>query len=117
MIKYCSHGGMIYEEIELAIQDLMNQQEKPDAIFVGGDRICNGCLTVLKKLNISNIALAGFSNSDVLDLFSPSLTSVRQPAFEIGQLATEMLLQLIEAKYPVQEFENKILPTNLFVRS
>ena len=117
LIKYCSHGGMIYEEIELAIKDLMNQQEKPDAIFVGGDRICNGCLTVLKKLNISNIALAGFSNSDVLDLFSPSLTSVRQPAFEIGQLATEMLLQLIEAKYPVQEFENKILPTNLFVRS
>jgi LacI family transcriptional regulator len=117
LIKYCSHGGMIYEEIELAIKDLMAQQEKPDAIFVGGDRICNGCLTVLKKLKISNISLAGFSNSDVLDLFSPSLTSVRQPAFEIGQLATEMLLQLIEAKYPVQEFENKILPTNLFIRS
>jgi LacI family transcriptional regulator len=117
LIKYCSHGGMIYEEIELAIKDLMAQQEKPDAIFVGGDRICNCCLTVLKKLKISNISLAGFSNSDVLDLFSPSLTSVRQPAFEIGQLATEMLLQLIEAKYPVQEFENKILPTNLFIRS
>lgn len=117
LIKYCPHGGMIYEEIEQAIKELINRPEKPDAIFVGGDRICNGCLTTLKKLKISDISLAGFSNSDVLDLFSPSLTSVRQPAFEIGQLATEMLLQLIEAKYPVQEFENKILPTDLFIRS
>jgi LacI family transcriptional regulator len=52
----------------------------------------------------------------VLDLFNPSLTSVRQPAYEIGQLATEMLLKLIEAKYPIEEFEKKILETDLYVR-
>ena len=62
------------------------------------------------------MAIAGFSNSDVLDLFNPSLTSVRQPAYEIGQQATEMLLRLIEAKYPVEEFEKKVLDTNLFIR-
>ena len=62
------------------------------------------------------MAIAGFSNSDVLDLFNPSLTSVRQPAFDIGQMATEMLLQLIEAKYPVEEFEKRILETDLCVR-
>ncbi len=116
-IKYCSHGGMIYEEIENAIKELMALPEKPDAIFVGGDRLCTGCLTVLKKLKINGISLAGFSNSDALDLFNPSLTSVRQPAFEIGQLATEKLLQLIEAKYPVQEFEKNVLATDLFVRN
>lgn len=116
-IKYCSHGGMIYEETENAIKELMALPEKPDAIFVGGDRLCTGCLTVLKKLKINGISLAGFSNSDALDLFNPSLTSVRQPAFEIGQLATEKLLQLIEAKYPVQEFEKNVLATDLFVRT
>jgi LacI family transcriptional regulator len=51
-----------------------------------------------------------------LDLFNPSLTSVRQPAFEIGQVATQMLIKLIEAKYPVEEFEKKILNTELIVR-
>ncbi|TKC06725.1 LacI family transcriptional regulator [Pedobacter polaris] len=119
-IKHCPHGGMIYQEMEDAIKELMSLPEKPDAIFVAGDRLSTGCLSVFKNLKISvpnDMAIAGFSNSDVLDLFNPSLTSVRQPAFEIGKLATQMLLQLIEAKYPVEEFEKKVLETDLFVRN
>jgi LacI family transcriptional regulator len=119
-IKHCPHGGMIYEEMENAIKELMALPDKPDAIFVAGDRLSTGCLSVFKNLKIdvpNDIAIAGFSNSDVLDLFNPSLTSVRQPAFEIGKLATQMLLQLIEAKYPVEEFEKKVLETSLFVRN
>ncbi len=118
-IKYCLHGGMLQEETETAIKELMALKEKPDAIFVAGDRLSIGCLSVFKNLKIAvpeEMAIAGFSNSDVLDLFNPSLTSVRQPAFDIGQLATEMLLKLIEAKYPVEEFEKRILETNLYVR-
>jgi LacI family transcriptional regulator len=118
-IKHCPHGGMLYEETENAIRELMALPEKPDAIFVAGDRLSTGCLSVFKNLKIkvpTDMAIAGFSNSDVLDLFNPSLTSVRQPAFEIGQLATQMLLQLIEAKYPIEEFEKKVLETDLCVR-
>jgi len=119
-IKHCPHGGMIYEEMENAIKQLMALPEKPDAIFVAGDRLSTGCLSVFKNLKIEvpkDMAIAGFSNSDVLDLFNPSLTSVRQPAFEIGKLATQMLLELIEAKYPVEEFEKKVLDTSLFIRN
>lgn len=119
-IKHCPHGGMIYEEMENAIKELMALPDKPDAIFVAGDRLSTGCLSVFKNLKIdvpNDMSIAGFSNSDVLDLFNPSLTSVRQPAFEIGKLATQMLLQLIEAKYPVEEFEKKVLETSLFVRN
>ncbi|WP_342332712.1 LacI family DNA-binding transcriptional regulator [Pedobacter sp. FW305-3-2-15-E-R2A2] len=118
-IKHCPFGGMDYEELENAIKELLALPEKPDAIFVAGDRLSTGCLTVFKKLKIKvpeEIGIAGFSNSDVLDLFNPSLTSVRQPAFEIGQVATQMLIKLIEAKYPVEEFEKKILNTELIVR-
>ncbi|RZK42601.1 MAG: LacI family transcriptional regulator [Pedobacter sp.] len=118
-IKHCLHGGMLHEETETAIKELMALKDKPDAIFVAGDRLSTGCLTVFKDLNISvpgDMAIAGFSNSDVLDLFNPSLTSIRQPAYEIGQLATEMLLKLIEAKYPIEEFEKRILETDLHVR-
>ncbi|WP_097130636.1 LacI family DNA-binding transcriptional regulator [Pedobacter xixiisoli] len=118
-VKFCPHGGMLYEETETAIKQLVALKDKPDAIFVAGDRLSTGCLSVFKNLNIEvpkDMAIAGFSNSDVLDLFNPSLTSVRQPAYEIGQLATEMLLRLIEAKYPIEEFEKKVLDTSLFVR-
>jgi LacI family transcriptional regulator len=119
-IKYCPHGGMFYEEAEMAVKELMSLKNKPNAIFVAGDRLSMGCLIVLKNLKIKvpkEMAIAGFSNSDVLDLLNPSLTSVRQPAFEIGQIATDMLINLIEAKYPVTEFEKKVLDTSIIVRS
>jgi LacI family transcriptional regulator len=118
-IKNCPHGGMLYEEVETALKELLNLKERPEAIFVAGDRLTMCCMHVLKSLKVSGetgIKIAGFSNSDVLDLFNPSLTSVFQPAFEMGKLATEKLLELIEAKYPVTEFERKVLDTRLFVR-
>jgi LacI family transcriptional regulator len=39
-------------------------------------------------------------------LFS-GLTEVRQPAFEIGQTAIELLIQIIESKRPVTDFETR----------
>lgn len=119
-IKHCPHGGMFPEETEQSVLELINLKDKPDAIFIAGDRLSIGCLEVLKKLNIKvpeQIALAGFSNSDVLNLFEYPISSVRQPAFKMGETATEMLLQLIESKYPVTEFENKVIDTELFTRN
>lgn len=118
-IKNCPHGGMFYDEVENAVKQLMNLKEKPDAIFVAGDRLSIGCLMVLKNLKIqvpTDLAITGFSNSDVLDLMNPALTAVRQPAFEMGQIATDLLIKLIESKYPVYEFQKKVLDTSLFIR-
>ncbi|WP_432713139.1 LacI family DNA-binding transcriptional regulator [Pedobacter sp.] len=119
-LKHCPHGGMFYEEMEDAIKELMNMQDRPDAIFVAGDRLSLGCLMVFKNLNIkipTDIAITGFSNAEVLGLLTPPLTAVRQPAYEIGQIATEKLLNLIESKYPVSEFEHMVLDTVLDIRS
>ncbi|QNK61613.1 LacI family DNA-binding transcriptional regulator [Pedobacter sp. PAMC26386] len=119
-VKYCAHGGMSQQETEIAIKELMNLKQKPDGIFVASDRLSIGCLVVFKELKIKvpeEMRITGFCNSDVLDLMSPTLTSVCQPAFEMGRLATDMLLNLIESKYPVHDFEKKILDTSLFVRN
>lgn len=119
MIKYCAHGGMLREEIENAIDELLNLEEPPDAIFTASDRITIGCFSILKQKNIKiphEIALAGFSNFSAPELFCPSLTTVTQPAFDIGKVATELLIKLIESKKPVQAFEKKVLPTELFIR-
>ncbi|RYZ20818.1 MAG: MBL fold metallo-hydrolase [Chitinophagaceae bacterium] len=57
-----------------------------------------------------------YTNTQVGDLFTPSLTVVRQPAFEIGQTATELLIQIIESKRPITEFETRTLETSLIIR-
>lgn len=119
LVKHCAHGGKVAEEVETAIAELMALPERPDAIFVAGDRLSIGALNALKKAQIivpKDVILAGFSNAEVLDLFKPTLTSVKQPAYEIGIEATKLLLQLVEAKYPVEDFETKILETKLYIR-
>ncbi|RKD20101.1 LacI family transcriptional regulator [Pelobium manganitolerans] len=111
LITYCEHGGREQDEVEQAVATLLAMPEKPDAFFVASDRLSMGCLSALKKYGAENILVSGFSNSDVVELFEPSISCVRQPAFEMGRIATEMLISLIEAKYPVDEYETRILNT------
>ena len=117
LVKYCNHGGMIMEEIENALEELFNGKIKPDALFAASDRITTLCLGVLKNLKPKrNIGLTGFTNTMVGALFDPPLTVVRQPAFDIGQNAIELLIQIIESKRPVVDFQTKILDTELIIR-
>jgi LacI family transcriptional regulator len=119
-LKHCNHGGMIQDEVEFAIKELLNMDEPPEAIFVGSDRLTISCMHILKKLGVKvpdDIAIVGFTNSDVAELFDPPLTVVRQPAFQIGQLATEMLIKTIESKWPVEEFTTELVETELIARA
>jgi LacI family transcriptional regulator len=118
-IKYCPHGGMLPAEMEKAVDELLGSPEPPDAIFTASDRITIGTLSLLHKRGIKipeQVAIAGFSNFSAPELFNPPLTTVRQPAFEMGKTATELLLQLIESKRAVTSFEKKMLPAELFIR-
>jgi DNA-binding LacI/PurR family transcriptional regulator len=115
-IKHCFYGGMIFSEIEDAVNKLLTLDDKPDAIFTTSDKLTTGCLKTLKRRGLDvpgNIALAGFCNSDITELLNPSLTVVRQPAFEMGKASIELLLQLIESKRPVTQFEKRILTPEL----
>ncbi|HVK97657.1 MAG TPA: LacI family DNA-binding transcriptional regulator [Flavisolibacter sp.] len=118
LVKYCNHGGMIVQETEDAINSLFKGKGKPDAIFTAGDRLTIVCFGILKRMKQrkTELGFTGFTNTKVGDLFSPALTVVKQPAFEIGQTAIELLIEIIESKRPVTEFHKKVLDTHLIIR-
>ena len=119
LIKYCQHGGMIVSEVETVMNELFSLREKPDAIFASADKLTTNCLRILKAKNIlvpGDIGLIGFSNTDLTELLNPPLSIIKQPAFEMGEVAMGLLLQLIESKRPVTEFETKVLTTELLIR-
>ncbi len=119
LVKYCTYGGMIAEEIEAALSNLFTSTEKPDAIIAAGDRITTCCLTAIKNSGLHiphDIAIVGFTNSNIPELFAPTLSTIRLPAFEMGQVAIELLINLIESKRPVTEFETKVLQTEFVIR-
>ena len=118
-VKYCSHGGMIVEEIEAALNNLLNIKQRPNALITAGDRITVGGLKAIKNIGLKipdDIAVVGFTNSNIPELMSPTLTTIRMPAFEMGRVATELLIQMIESKKGIAEFETRVLQTEFTIR-
>jgi LacI family transcriptional regulator len=111
---------MIYDEVEEALKKIFKLKQKADAMFAAGDRLTTTCMQAIQKLGKKipdDIALIGFTNTNLGELFDPPLSVVRQPAFEIGQVATELLISMIESKRPVTEFQSKALQTELIIRN
>jgi DNA-binding LacI/PurR family transcriptional regulator len=119
LIKFCQHGGMIFSEVEDVMNDLFASTQKPDAIFASADKLTTGCFRILRSKGLSvpgDIGLIGFSNTDLTELLDPPLSVIKQPAFEMGETATSFLLQLIESKRPIKDFETRVLSTELLIR-
>jgi LacI family transcriptional regulator len=118
-IKYCQHGGRDVNEIEKVLIELLRSTDRPDALFTASDRITTTTLELLHKMGLkipADIALLGFTNTQLANVLNPSLSQVFQPGFQIGKKATEMLINLIESRRKITEFETVVLPTQLFVR-
>jgi DNA-binding LacI/PurR family transcriptional regulator len=120
LIRYCQHGGMVAAEMDQAMDELFNLQNPPDALFAAADKLTTGCLRALRAKGLSvpqDVGLIGFSNSELTELLSPSLSVIKQPAFEMGEVATTLLLELIESKRPVTDFQTRVLTTEMLIRS
>lgn len=119
-IRYCEHGGMLLEEVEEAIDSLLALPEKPDAILSSSDRITLSTLAVLKRKGMKvpeEMAIVGFSNFSHPELFEPGLTTILQPAFDMGKRSAELLLELIESKRPPAKYEKVVLKTVMHERA
>lgn len=107
-------------EIEQSIRRLFSGQQKPNAILASVERLATSCMNVLKEMNLripEDVALVGFSDNPINHLLAPSLTSVRQPTFDIGQQAAELLINLIENKNTLQKFKTVQLDTTLDIQA
>lgn len=114
LIQYCPAGGNEPGEVHRAIEHLLSYTVPPAALFIASDRLSTAAIRVLKKSNQShNIAIMGFSNSDAIDLISPEISYVRQNAFEMGEIAMDMLIKLMNNRYPVYDFETKFVDTEI----
>ncbi len=115
LVRFCLKGGKDQKEVDEAINYLASLSPGPDALFISSDRICTNGLRSLNNFSgAKNFVILGFSNSDIIDLLSPRISYVRQKAFEMGEIAIQMLLKMIESKYPVYEFETRRLDAEIY---
>lgn len=96
---------------------LLQQAHLPDAIFAVCDPVAIGTMLALKEQGVripEQIAVAGFNDDPTATVIEPALTTVAQPAFEIGQAAANIFLKQI--KQSRKKIINEVLQTTLVVR-
>jgi LacI family transcriptional regulator len=89
----------------------------PTAIFAGNDLQAMGVYKALYLRNIhvpEHMSVIGFDDIPLTTIVSPSLTTVRQPLFEMGRIATSMLMRLIAGQS--LDSSRVLLPTTLIAR-
>jgi LacI family transcriptional regulator len=89
-------GDFQYESGYEATKHLLALEAPPSAFFACNDLMAVGCISAARELGLrvpQDISVVGFDNVRLASFTNPPLTTVAQPIFEIGALATKMLLE------------------------
>ncbi|MGC4101937.1 LacI family DNA-binding transcriptional regulator [Ferruginibacter sp.] len=102
----------------IATKELLNMKKRPDAIFTISDRMAIGAMLAIKEKGLkmpTDIGLVGFNNEPVTKLVSPQISSVDQPAFELGKVAAKLF---IESMHNNEDMSNvdEVLKPKLHIR-
>ncbi|WP_429976076.1 LacI family DNA-binding transcriptional regulator [Enterococcus sp. DIV0086] len=98
-----------------SIQFLLNFPEVT-AIFCASDLMALGVLKACKELNINipkDLSVIGFDNILLTQYVTPTLTTIAQSPFQIGQRSAELLLDMI---HKTQTATHYVLENRLIVR-
>jgi DNA-binding LacI/PurR family transcriptional regulator len=101
-----------------AMHRLCSLPERPTAIFAASDVLAMGALSAAceRGLNVpQDVSIVGFDDIDIAAFCVPPLTTVRVPAYEMGDLAMKILLERIEGG--VAGITQYSLETNLIIRA
>jgi LacI family transcriptional regulator len=107
------------DELNFELIKTLLQDKKPDGIFASVERYAISVYEVCKELNISipgEVKVISFSNLQTASLLNPSLTTITQPAFEIGRQAATILFRALEEKRYQLKNENIVFKSRLIQR-
>ncbi|WP_346120852.1 substrate-binding domain-containing protein [Micromonospora coerulea] len=85
-----------------AMKTLMALEVRPDAVFCANDLMAIGALDVAHELGLSvpqDVAIVGFDDVDAATIVTPRLTTVRNPAYEAGGTAGDLLMSRMSGRY------------------
>ncbi|MDA3890348.1 MAG: LacI family DNA-binding transcriptional regulator [Salinivirgaceae bacterium] len=108
------------EEGKEAARKISKVKTKPDGIFAANDETAVGCILELQKLGYkvpNDIAVVGFNNDSVCQIISPELTTINYPAFELGTMVTNHLIEHILGNSNINLTNQIVLKSELIIRN
>ena len=116
LIIDCSNS---YHENSIIIKDALNNL-KPDGIFTSVERLAFASYYACYDLKISipeDVKLISFSSLEIAPLLNPSLTTITQPALEIGEQAAKLLFDLLDTNADKNTHNEVVLQSQIIVRN
>jgi DNA-binding LacI/PurR family transcriptional regulator len=93
------------------------QKQRPTAIIAFSDVMAIGVMNAALNLGIKvgpELAITGFDDSPQMQYMVPSLSSVQQPVWEVGRVASNMLLDILNGREP--QDQAVLLDPSLIIR-
>lgn len=90
-----------------------------DGIFSANDVAAIGAMKYLTNQGVKipdDVAIVGFSNEPISTVINPALTTINQPGFEMGKIATDLLLKHIKKENGLLKPQTIIMDSNLIER-
>lgn len=115
LINHCNFNQQDAYETTV---DLLKMKRRPDAIFTISDRMAIGAMLAIKEKGLrmpTDIGLVGFNNEPVTALVTPGISSVEQPAFELGKAAAKLFIEQMHHEEDLSDVE-RVLRPRLIVR-
>jgi LacI family transcriptional regulator len=115
LIIYCDFNQ---DYAYLATKELLAMKKRPDAIFTISDRMAIGAMLAIKEKGLRmphDIGLVGFNNEPVTSLVTPGISSVDQPAFELGKIAAKLFIEKMHRDTDMSQVE-EVLKPKLMIR-
>ncbi|MDO7905596.1 LacI family DNA-binding transcriptional regulator [Paenibacillus sp. JX-17] len=111
--QFLAESGVLYEtlqtnsfsfhEAEYWAAELFNRFPETDGVVASNDIVAMAVLQEAHRLGRKvpdDLQIVGFDDIPLSRLLSPSLSTVHQPAYEMGRAAGNLLIQLIEQQEP-----------------
>jgi len=111
-------GKLSIEGAIKATRSLLNHHHRPTAIFCANDEMAMGCIHEIKSAGLKipeDISIIGFDDIRYAEIVDPPLTTIYQPAEEIGERVMYRLLHEIE-EGRCADAEPEIVPHKLIIR-
>jgi DNA-binding LacI/PurR family transcriptional regulator len=90
---FTQHGG------EAGMRQVLDLDDRPTAVFAADDFAAIGALQAIDEAGLcvpGDVSLVGYDNTWLAGIHRLDLTSVEQPRREMGRLATEAVLDLLD---------------------
>lgn len=103
-----------------AAAQILAMDPLPDGLFISNDFHAITCMKELRKAGIripEDIAVVGFNNDFMSKITEPELTTIDNPAMEMGEIVAKHLLQQLNGNIPVTTNNKILLESKLIVRA